>query len=491
MRSQEASFLAFGKDLFTYGILEGIARMISFLLLPIFTRVFATDQFGALDIIVTMTSLLSTLASMSLPSAINRYYNSYGSEKRPVLHTTLLLAVTLVSVLLFGTGWLLSDYLAVLLIGTRDFSGFIVLGFLAASFTAISWVPQALLRMDRQIVRYNILNILYALLYAGSALLFVFQFSLGLAGVFWGAVLASFIQVLLSLYWTRNNIAPRISAAYLVRSLRYSLPLVPSVMVNWVNKQSDRLVLLFFIGLSAVGIFAAATRIATVIELFLTIFRRSWTPYSMRLLETESETRDQFYAQSLLYFLAGFFVLALFFSSIAPEFFALIVSGEFAIGIVIVPWVMGGLILHFAGHIASMGILIDEKTHLIPIASWTGAILNVVLAIILIRTFGLPGAAVGQFLASLIKGILLLMFSHRSSSIRFNTSKLFVILSIYSLASGTLLTIFSMDISPVLSFLFRISVPLISSGLLGYLVLDAKAIAALRALSARYLRRTS
>ena len=52
-------FVKLGKDIIAYGVLGGISGLVGIILLPIFTRVFESDQYGVLEIVVTLTPPLA------------------------------------------------------------------------------------------------------------------------------------------------------------------------------------------------------------------------------------------------------------------------------------------------------------------------------------------------------------------------------------------------------------------------------------------------
>ena len=92
-----------GKDFFVYGLMAGLSRLTGFFLLPIFTRAFSVDQYGTIDIVVTLTALLSIVASLSFPSAVQRYFFTLDTDQeRASLVSTLVVVAAL-----FGCGILI------------------------------------------------------------------------------------------------------------------------------------------------------------------------------------------------------------------------------------------------------------------------------------------------------------------------------------------------------------------------------------------------
>ncbi|MEM7125477.1 MAG: oligosaccharide flippase family protein [Chloroflexota bacterium] len=475
-----------GKDFFVYGLMAGLSRLTGFFLLPIFTRAFSVDQYGTIDIVVTLTALLSIVASLSFPSAVQRYFFTLDTDQdRASLVSTLVVVAAIFGCGLLALGILLSRAISNILLGSPEGAIYIVLGFLAAAFTAISRILQIVLRMERRIVRFNLLSLFYSLSYAGLALFFVFGQGTGLIGVFLASVLAAAIQLFVTILWTHQFFTTKLSLQKLRRSFRYSLPLLPAVMVHWVNEQSNRLVLLTYLGLGSVGIFSAGARLALLIRLPVSIFQQAWGPYGMTVINLPDKERKQFYRQVLNYYSGLFVCLGLVLVSIAPEAFRLMVPPEYYQGYVVIPWIVGAAILHTSGSITVFGALIQEKTIANTIAAWSGAIVNVLLTILLIPQFGLGGAAIGMFAAEFVFTFILWNFTVRWSDLRFDNKAILTTLICYIVTSGLILWIAQTVNSPFISLSLRLAALMGASLVVLYHCVDRQAVDAIRTMIKR------
>jgi O-antigen/teichoic acid export membrane protein len=481
-------FAELGKDTVVYGFMAGVSSVTGLILLPLFTRVFSTDQYGVIDIVATLTSILSIFARLSLPSAITRYfYEKKEALDRNSFISTLLAFVLVVSAGLVIVGGMFSNTIASLFLRNKEFGLFVFLGFVSAAFSALSSLPQMVLRMERRIVRFNLLNILYSVFYVGLALYLVFAQSQGLTGVFAASVLASLLQLLLAIAWTRQYLTRYLSFPDLKHSLKYSLPIIPAVMVTWINRHTDRLVLLAFLGLSGVGIFGAAARIGAVFNFLTTVFRQGWIPYRMFLIKAPEEERNRFYRLVLRYYACGFSSLALIFTAISPEILRILVPAEYHKAYVVIPWIVGATILHASGPITTMGILISERTYAASIAAWGGAVLNVLLAVVLIPALGIRGAAIGTFVAELVFTSMLWYFTARYTNIRFDRKPMIIILICYVFTANVLLWL-TENIEPsLISLTCRMVVVGIAILLIACQIMDRTAFSSIRSFVFRIL----
>jgi O-antigen/teichoic acid export membrane protein len=239
--------------------------------------------------------------------------------------------------------------------------------------------------------------------------------------------------------------------------------------------------------LSGVGIFGVAVRIGAVFNFLLTVFRQGWIPYRMFLINAPKVERDRFYRLVLSYYACGFLSLGLFFTAISPEILRVLVPVEYQQAYVIIPWIVGATILHASGTITTMGILISEKTYAASIAAWGGAVLNILLAVVLIPAFGIKGAAIGTFVAELVFTSMLWYFTVRYTKILFDRKPMIVVLICYVLTANVLLWL-TENIEPLyISLTCRIAVVGIAIVLIAYQTTDRTARSNLRSFVFRIL----
>nr|MBA3985966.1 hypothetical protein [Flavobacteriales bacterium] len=63
-----------GKDVAIYGIAASLSKFIGIFLIPVFSRYFDPNEYGALDLIMTVVSLVAIFGMLQLESGIARFY---------------------------------------------------------------------------------------------------------------------------------------------------------------------------------------------------------------------------------------------------------------------------------------------------------------------------------------------------------------------------------------------------------------------------------
>ncbi len=399
-----------------------MSKSVNLLLLPFLTSFFTTEEYGVIDIIATLTSLAGLFMTLSLESAVMRFWNDAKRDNNlSSLISGSLIIVAIVGLVTFLLALIFSDAISNLLLEAPSAGIYVTLGICSSVFMASKSVPLIALRMQRKIYHFNWVNIVQTVLYMSITLLLIYTFDLGLMGVFLGTVISQILSLILGLVLVRNFFTLSLNWDFLKPSLRYSLPMLPAVFVTWLNSQVDRYMLLFFLGLGSVGVFGASARIVTIVTLLVTVFRQAWAPLSIDALDEDENKRNSFYSRGLNYYMLIMFSIAVILVLLSKTLLGILVSEEFRSGFVVIPFLLGAKIMHGAASFTNLGTVINKKTAINSIAAFVGFSCNVGLGLWLIPKYDIAGAAMGSFVAEFLFFAILWVATVRNSSVKFNT----------------------------------------------------------------------
>lgn len=148
--------------------------------------------------------------------------------------------------------------------------------FVAASFYRVTTQFARGLGQAKRFALYGVINsvilvvsnyVLLVLVKTGvSGYLFSFSIGFGVSGL-----LAFFAS------GEYRFLAPmRLNRSICAEMLRYSLPLVPNLVSWWVTSMSSRYVVLIISGPAAAGVYAAASKLPSMVNVFTSIFQQAW-----------------------------------------------------------------------------------------------------------------------------------------------------------------------------------------------------------------------
>ena len=162
--------------------MAGASQLTGFILLPLFTYTFTADEYGLIDIIIIGANLLTDIIRLALPTSLRRYFFTFETLNERKKAISMLIAFMGI----FGTILILlvsifSELISYLLAETSEYALVVNLALLSALFSALVSIPQTVLQLERKIVLFNVLNIIYSILYALFAIYFIYSASIGLS----------------------------------------------------------------------------------------------------------------------------------------------------------------------------------------------------------------------------------------------------------------------------------------------------------------------
>lgn len=240
-------------------------QFISFFLLPLYTALLTTEQYGAVDLVSTYVQLLLPIVIFQIDQAVFRYL----IDKRKDLESeTELISSTLAFAFLQFI--LFTLLFSIILICFKiPYGWFLYINVLAASLSSIFL----------QIVRGIGDNGSYAIasfLAGFFAVLLNVVFIAGLNMKAEGMMLATFLSNMICTVYIffkkhiyRYISLKKISVQQIRKMLGYSLPLIPNALSWWVVNASDRSIVLLFLGTSPMGCWPLPTNFPPCLRPFI------------------------------------------------------------------------------------------------------------------------------------------------------------------------------------------------------------------------------
>ena len=236
-------------------------QLISYLLLPIYTTVLSTEEYGTVDLLITYVTLIAPAITLQMEAAVFRFLIDVRDDAEGV------------SRIMTNSLTCIGGTLGIFLVGYSILTCFIDFKY-ALPFAACI-VANALVSIFLQIARGLGDNATYAVGSAVSGIftivfniLFIVVFPFGVVGMLSATALAQFLATIYVLVKTRAFRYfdwHKLDFSVVKDMSRYSLPLIPNSLSWWVIGVSDRTLVTMFLGVQANGILAVATKFATIV----------------------------------------------------------------------------------------------------------------------------------------------------------------------------------------------------------------------------------
>jgi O-antigen/teichoic acid export membrane protein len=430
--NQIKEYSVFGKQI-GYTIATSIlAMIISFVQVPIITKNLGTSLYGTWSLISVAVAFIVPFSMLSFSMSIIRFLAAEKDPKkvREDFYSACVLVLvsgTVFSLLLF----LLSDFLATSIFKEPSSAYYIRLGSVLVLLNSLFLVVQAFFRTGRKIGTFNLLNLGLHVIQVGLIVVFLMK-GYQLTGVILAAIIGFLTLDILALILVIKQIGfqrPRFSNMKFY--LKWGIPLTPNSAIWWIIQASDRYLIGFFLGTSAVGIYNAAYQLgiytsfasAPVGTVLFPIVSRSYD-------EGKFQECSDYLKYSFKYLMMIAIPAAVGLSVMATPLLNVLTTPEFSSGNNIVSFVAFGALFLCLWQACSYIIQLVGKTQMFIRLLGVAALLNVILNVILIRHMGIFGAGLASLLAYGVLGILGITFTRKY--LKFDLSITFLLKSILS-----------------------------------------------------------
>jgi len=412
-----------------YIFVSVLQKAISFFLLPVYTVFLTPADYGTLNVIISISSLLSVFFLLSLNSAGARFYYQYLDDEQHIKKIWGALCVfVVINSIILGTFFIVfHHYLIDPFVSGIDFFPFMLLGILSTILTPLYLFFQAYLQTRQDSIRYGVNMILNFLLNIGLIILFVVVFKKGVLGILLAGVITSFVFFVYVLISFIPRLILNLDKNILIPAFKYSLPLVPHSLSSWLMSMVDRLLVNNFTGKTEAGLYSVGYQFGNIINIITTSVNQAYAPWFFER-EKKGELNQAVKIAELLTVIYCF--LALGISLFASDVLSIMVTRDFRSAWVFIPfisfaYVFSGLYYFF------VNVLFLRQTKYVPIITFSSAIIGLILNIILIQKIGSLGASISCFISLLASSIIALFFSIKADKIRYNYARMYIYIFLF------------------------------------------------------------
>jgi len=388
------------RDSVIYSLASMLSKGLAVFLVPLYTRVLSTGDYGAYDLLITLGALANLTVAFEISQGLARYWveaKNRGDRRR--LASTALWFTALMYAIFLMVGLLVSPQLTPLLLGSDSYLEAFRVGL---GFIAVNGIYYLLLNQFRWELRskdYTLVSLGCAVLTLTFSILFCLGYDQGLIGVMLAQLLAVSVMSVIGLWLLRGSFGGILDFSDLVSMLRFSVPLVPAGLAVFISLYINRFALNNFGSLADVGLFGIGSRIAGLSSLMLLGIQAALTPLVYQHYR-ESGTPIHI-ARLFGWFSAAALFGCLFLGLFARELLVIFATPDFLGGASLVIYLAPAMLLSQM-YIFAPGIAIYKKTLWQLWVTVGSAAVSVLSNWLLVPAYGVLGAAIATLLAALV-----------------------------------------------------------------------------------------
>ena len=391
-------------------------QCISFLLLPLYTSILTTEEYGIVDLVNTLTGLLIPIITLQIENALFRFLidsRDNEKEKSNIIISTLI--AVLIQTLIF-----ICLYIFVRNFINNNYKDFLIINILTYMISTI------MLQMSRGLgdnLTYTIGSFLTAVFTIIFNIIFLVIFKFNAYGMILASCIAhsvTAIYIFVSKKIYNYCIKGKVQKTVIKKLLSYSIPLIPNALSWWIFNSSDRIIVNRFIGISANGILAISNKFSNLYIIIYNIFNLPWTETAS--VHIKDEDRDIFFNKTINIVFRVFLAMCFGIIVCMPIVFPIMVNIQYVEAYKYIPILMLAALGNVVVGLISVIYVAQKDTKSISKTSIYAALINIIVHVILIKFIGLYAAAISTLAAYLAMSIYRLNDVKKYIKIKFDKS---------------------------------------------------------------------
>ena len=370
------------------------SKILVFLLVPLYTRVLSTSEYGIYDLVITTISLLFPIITCNIIDAVMRFMMDNHYKKNDVV--TIGIRYISFGILIFLIFLIFIKKLNYIIIS--DLYMYIFLYYVFYS------LYQYMIQVSKGLeeVKYmGIAGVLGTVSMIIFNLLFLLVFNLKINGFFLANILSQtipsvylFIKIKLWKYIDLKSWNKKLNH----EMLDYCVPLIITVVGWWINSGSDRYIVTLFCGIAANGLLSIAYKIPTILNTFQGIFIQAWQISAIK--EYGSQDTKKFYGDIFITVNLLMCIICSWLIILTRPIASLIYSNGFYIAWKYVPFLLLSSVFNSASGLLGAILSAKKNSRAMMWSAIIGCVANIFLNILLVSLIGIQGAVISTAICS-------------------------------------------------------------------------------------------
>jgi O-antigen/teichoic acid export membrane protein len=440
-----------------------ILRAVHFLLLPLYSQVISTEEFGSYALITAFYTVAVIVYQGGLQQGLSKYYleTDDGKHKKEIF-SSILNTTLIVSVVLSVIGILFAGNISQLMLSTVKYDNIIVIVFVSLFAENFSYYLLYLLKTKEQAKQVVIVTSIASLINFLLNVVLVYGYEFGISGIFIAQLVSNLILVILLLPLIKKDYQFYLDKILIKKIFLFSFPIFISGIFSIFVEVADRYLINIFLTKDDVGIYTFSYKIAIAMNLFMMAFRTAWIPRALNLFREGNYAKEygRIFSRLAAIIIFVFLMIVLLINDIfnfqiGDEF---IIKQSYAAGMSIIPFVLLGYGLYGIAGFYSIYPYVKNKSYHFFVSDFIGFIFNILLNIILIPIYGIVGAAIATMVSFLSISVYLYFISRKSvqTSYEYKSLAALVLSGIILTTAGILINIIWLDVILITVFILLV-----------------------------------
>lgn len=370
-----------------YTICNLLQKGIMFIVVPIYTRMLTTSEYGTYTIFQSWKDIIIIFTTLNLYCGVfTRGLVKYEEDRNKYISSIQILS-TFVTIFVCTVLFLFYD--VIYTVWQVDKKVFILL-FIYYLFSPSIQFWSVKQRVENKYIKMVVVTVLLSLVTPIISIGLLVMTNMRENALIYGYLL---VQIAFGIIFYIDNIAKgklSIKFEYCKEALKFNIPLIPHYLSLIVLNQSDRIMIDNYCGKAEAGIYSLTYSVSQILNIFIAAINGSMVPWQYEKMK-KNEYKIIGKVSNILCIAIG--ICTILIIAIGPEIIYILGGKEYAEAIWCIPPIVLGVYFTFCYGLFSTVEFYYGVTKFIAFASTVGAVLNVILNAIFIPIFGYIAAA--------------------------------------------------------------------------------------------------
>lgn len=473
------------KNSFIYTVSNMILKAFNFFLIPLYTNYLTTEDYGIVSIANGFSSTLIYLITLSLSSAVFRFYADIKNDKEKVerYFGTIVTFCFITNFIFLLLAFLLKDATSKIFFTSIDFFPIVMLALINTSGISLYNMYQDILKSAQFAKKSACTSIIYFLVQLAMCIIFVVFMKKGASG----ALLAYTVTQIAFVLWSLRDLKKMhmfrvcLDIDILKESLRYSIPFIPHNISTQIAQYISKLFIGSSQSLSTAGLYNLALQFGMTADTIQSSVNSAFQPWFFEQLNDENNSMKEHIlsiASLLTWAFCFIFILIGFFSK---EAIYIMARRSYYMAWKVVPLIVANFMIKIPYYFyVSVLYYYKQASKKVFSITVSASLLNILLSYIFIPVLGMYGSVIADILSMIVRVLLIVVTAHKYGNISFGlkamTGKI--------LYTMIVLVIFLLPLYLELNIVFGMQILIKATGVfvfvLGMLLIERKNLPMLR-----------
>ena len=374
------------------------SKILIFLLVPLYTSILSTEEYGIYDFIYTTVNLIMPILTLNISVSSQRFLLQKDADSNSAVKISI--KYTAIGIICALAILVLNSILGISIL-FKDSALYFALLFVVISINAI--LTEIAIGSER-IKNVAISGVISTFATVVLNVLFLLVINLRLTGYFIATIVGLGLQTIYLLYslsiikvlLKKDKVSKQVEKDM----LRYSCPQIANTISWWINNASDRYILVFFCGVATNGIYSVAYKIPAILNMLGGIFSQATGITVVKNFDPED--KDGFFSNTYNIYCGFLVVTCSAIICVIKVIAKLLFAKEFYIAWQYTPMlIIASLFGALAGYLGG-AFSAKYASKEFAISTMVGAAVNVLLNFILIPFMRAMGAAIATMVSYVV-----------------------------------------------------------------------------------------